>query len=98
MIRGNNCGNNEGTLIYHSGLVQTLRNNEKYWTHLQRDGNLVTRREVSKRWEWATCSGQGQDAKEDFSLVLTASDTLAILSEDGTQIWESSNDATCFAS
>lgn len=96
MIRGDDCENNTGSLIFHSDLVYTLPNNEKYWTHLQRDGNLVTRRELSKKWEWATCSGQGAEVFEEFSLVLTSNDTLQIVDESGMIIWDSVLDESCF--
>lgn len=98
VIRGDDCDQNVGDLIFHSGLSVTLPNNEKYWTFLQRDGNLVTYREVSKKWAWATCSHEpGAGVVDDFELVLTAGDTLAIVDANGTQIWESSQDVTCFA-
>lgn len=97
VIRGDDCEVNVGELIFHTGLSVSLPNNEKYWTHLQRDGNLVTRRELTKQWAWATCSGLGPEVLEEFNLVLTKDDTLAILDTNGIQIWESSMDESCFA-
>lgn len=96
VVRGDGCMENEGSLVYQSGLSKQLPNNEKYWTHLQRDGNLVTRRELTKKWEWATCSHDGE-VNEDFSLVISKSDSLQILNQNGDIIWESDKDETCFA-
>ena len=98
VVRGDDCRNNQGDLVYDTGLVYPLpHNGEKYWTMLQRDGNLVTRREVSKKWAWKSCSSQGPDVHEVFELVLTANDTLAIVDKNGIVIWESSRDEACFA-
>ena len=84
VVRGDDCRNNQGDLVYNTGLVYPLpHNGEKYWTMLQRDGNLVTRREVSKKWAWKSCSGQGPDVHQVFELVLTANDTLAIVDMNG---------------
>lgn len=97
VLRGDACNENKGSVIFRSGFSATRPHNEKYYTHLQRDGNLVTRSETTEMWTWTTCSSQGNGVEEYFNLVLTGSDTLAILDINGTEIWESAHDESCFA-
>jgi len=67
----------------------------KYFTKLQPDGNLLTQEIDSGTAVWKTCSEQG-NVSEDFWLVLNADDTLSILNKNGSTIWNSAADETCF--
>ena len=93
VLRG---GCNSGAGLFRSGYSLNLPNNEKYYTKLQRDGNLITFKSVSGEWVWKTCSSQGAVSKV-FSLVVDKDDTLSIIDENGELIWNSAFDSTCFA-
>lgn len=88
------CNNNVGTLIYHSGFSLELDNsNETYYTRLQHNGQLITRTTVSDKGVWKTHSSQG-DVTEEFWLVLNEDDTLSILDANDTTIWNSATGKT----
>ena len=89
------CESNE-TFFFESGISKHLPDGEKYYTALQNDGNLVTRRENSREWVWKSCSRQA--AVGDFSLVLNEDNSLSIISyPDGKSIWNSAKDRSCVA-
>lgn len=92
--RGANCASIDRTsIIYQTCLA--LSDTDSYYTRLQCDGNLVTRREDPKETVWTSRSGQGTCENADFVLVLTASDTLEILNGNGDPIWDSEQDDSC---
>jgi len=95
VLRGSDCTKNQGDRLFHSGLNQILPNNEKYFTQLQKDGNLVTRKKLSKQAVWSTCSSNPA-LLGDYFLVLTQYDTLAIVDKNFVPIWESKHNKTCF--
>ena len=85
-----------GKVIFRSGYSLNLPNKEKYFTKLQRDGNLITFTSQSEEWVWKTCSSQGS-VSQDFFLVVDKDDTLSIINKAGKRIWNSAFDETCFA-
>lgn len=92
--QGDNCDSiDESSIVFQS--YTTLSGIDAYYTHLQHDGNLVTRRQDSEKVVWRSRSNQGRDVRQEFVLVITASDTLAILNEDGRPIWDSAQDISC---
>ena len=94
VVRGNDCMNNNGDVLYESGLnVLDTNSTESFVTHLQRDGNLITRHSVTQETAWKTCSYQPYI--QEYELVLTSSDSLAIVGADGTVAWESTRDDSC---
>mmetsp|Transcript_20391 Transcript_20391/g.36993 ORF Transcript_20391/g.36993 Transcript_20391/m.36993 type:complete len:336 (+) Transcript_20391:248-1255(+) len=93
VLRGNDCQNNTGDVLYESGFHGDFDTNDVYVTHLQRDGNLITRHTVTRDTAWTTCSYQGYI--QEMELVLTSSDSLAIVGADGTVAWESTRDDSC---
>ena len=88
------CENKSGTSLFQSGF-SLEQPSEKYYTRLQRDGNLITRTTDRKKTVWKTCSAQA-NADDEFSLVLNEDETLSILSSDGSEIWNSETDETCY--
>lgn len=90
--RGENC-ESISSIMYQSCL--TLSGIEAYYTRLQRNGDLATRREDSREVVWRSRSGQGKNVKQDFTLVLVVGDTLAILDENGNPVWDSAQDKNC---
>ena len=74
------CENNTGDLLYHSGFSLPL-NDETYYTRLQQDGNMVTRKTDSNQWVWKTDSSQGRQVVESFWLVLNCDDSISIINE-----------------
>jgi outer membrane protein assembly factor BamB len=100
VVRASGCGSNAGTLLFHSELSKELANGETYFTVLQRDGNLVTRKEFSGDWAWSSCSSQGDIPQDwdEYVLVLLDDNSLSILSStSGETIWNSMSDPSCVA-
>lgn len=87
------CEDNVGTLLYHSDF--SVPGSGPYFTSMQVDGNLITRKQVNEQWVWKTHSSQGM-IEERFCLVLNADGTLSILDENDNTIWNSEMDEVRF--
>lgn len=91
---GDNCDDVNASSVIFQTCVDRGGVDSSVYTRLQRDGNLVTRLD-SREVLWSSRSNQGMSTSGDFVLVLTASNSLAIMDGDGNQVWISTQDTSC---